>query len=34
MIPVIYGSMPWKSCLNNVVSIFHVLDKEMEWRRS
>lgn len=34
MISVTYGNVPLKSCLKNVVSMFHVLDKELEWRRS
>ncbi|KAI1855466.1 hypothetical protein JX265_007698 [Neoarthrinium moseri] len=34
MISVTYGNVPLKSCLTNVVSMFHVLDKELEWRRS
>ena len=23
----------WCSCLRNVVTLFHVVDKELEWRR-
>ncbi|KAM0806970.1 putative Inosine/uridine-preferring nucleoside hydrolase domain-containing protein [Seiridium cardinale] len=34
MISVTYGNVPLKSCLKNVVSMFHVLDKELEWRRA
>ncbi|KAH8812821.1 inosine-uridine preferring nucleoside hydrolase [Xylogone sp. PMI_703] len=34
MISVTYGNVPLKSCLKNVVSLFHVLDKELQWRRS
>lgn len=34
MISVTYGNVPLQSCLKNVVSMFHVLDKEVEWRRS
>jgi inosine-uridine nucleoside N-ribohydrolase len=34
MLSVTYGNVELKSCLKNVVTMFHVLDKEMEWRRS
>lgn len=34
MISVTYGNVPLQSCLKNVVSLFHVLDREMEWRKS
>ncbi|KAI1180569.1 inosine-uridine preferring nucleoside hydrolase [Nemania sp. FL0916] len=34
MISVTYGNVPLKSCLKNVVTMFHVLNKEMEWRKS
>lgn len=34
MISVTYGNVPLKSCLKNAVSMFHVLDKELEWRRT
>lgn len=34
MISVTYGNVPLRSCLKNVVSIFHVLEKELEWRKS
>ncbi|KAK7417929.1 hypothetical protein QQX98_004231 [Neonectria punicea] len=34
MISVTYGNVPLSSTLHNVVSLFHVLDKELEWRKS
>ncbi|KAI3325324.1 putative nucleoside hydrolase [Xylariaceae sp. AK1471] len=34
MISVTYGNVPLKGCLKNVVSMFYVLDKELEWRKS
>ncbi|KAF7552561.1 hypothetical protein G7046_g7377 [Stylonectria norvegica] len=34
MISVTYGNVPLQSCLRNVVSLFHVLDKELAWRKS
>ncbi|RYO85052.1 hypothetical protein DL764_009237 [Monosporascus ibericus] len=34
MISVTYGNVRVESCLRNVVGMFHVLDKEMEWRES
>ncbi|ORY57550.1 inosine-uridine preferring nucleoside hydrolase [Pseudomassariella vexata] len=34
MLSVTYGNVPLKSCLKNVVSLFHVLDKEIAWRRA
>jgi inosine-uridine nucleoside N-ribohydrolase len=34
LISVTYGNVPLKSCLKNVVSIFHVLDKELSWRKA
>jgi hypothetical protein len=34
MISVTYGNVPLKRCLKNVVSMFHVIDKELEWRRA
>lgn len=34
MLSVTYGNVGLKSCLKNVVAMFHVLDKEMEWRKS
>ncbi|KAK7757147.1 hypothetical protein SLS62_000695 [Diatrype stigma] len=34
MISVTYGNVKVESCLRNVVGLFHVLDKEMEWRET
>ncbi|EMT61853.1 hypothetical protein ACKRZS_011549 [Fusarium odoratissimum] len=34
MVSVTYGNVPLQSCLRNVVSLFHVLGKELEWRKS
>jgi inosine-uridine nucleoside N-ribohydrolase len=34
MISVTYGNVPLQSCLRNVVAMFHVLEKEMAWRKS
>ncbi|RYP92458.1 hypothetical protein DL770_001404 [Monosporascus sp. CRB-9-2] len=34
MISVTYGNVQVESCLRNAVGMFHVLDKEMEWRES
>ena len=34
MISVTYGNVQVESCLRNVVTLFHVLDKEMEWRQA
>jgi hypothetical protein len=34
MISVTYGNVPLQSCLRNVVALFHVLEKELEWRKS
>ncbi|KAK4449530.1 Inosine/uridine-preferring nucleoside hydrolase domain-containing protein [Podospora aff. communis PSN243] len=34
MISVSYGNVPLHNCLRNVVALFHVLEKEMEWRES
>ncbi|KKA30130.1 hypothetical protein TD95_002008 [Thielaviopsis punctulata] len=34
MISVTYGNVPLSSCLKNAVSLFHVLEKELEWRKS
>ncbi|KAG6041625.1 hypothetical protein E4U41_003238 [Claviceps citrina] len=33
MLSVTYGNVPLQSCLRNVVAMFHVLEKELEWRR-
>lgn len=34
MISVTYGNVTLRRCLKNVVAMFHVLDKEMEWRKA
>ncbi|KAL6891250.1 nucleoside hydrolase [Trichoderma longibrachiatum] len=34
MISVTYGNVPLQSCLRNVAAMYHVLEKEFEWRRS
>ncbi|KAI1810236.1 inosine-uridine preferring nucleoside hydrolase [Poronia punctata] len=34
LISVTHGNVPLKSCLKNVVSVFHVLDKELAWRKA
>ncbi|SPN97015.1 related to inosine-uridine preferring nucleoside hydrolase [Cephalotrichum gorgonifer] len=34
MISVTYGNVTQQSCLRNVVSLFHVLEKEAAWRKS
>ncbi|KAI1639282.1 Inosine/uridine-preferring nucleoside hydrolase domain-containing protein [Biscogniauxia mediterranea] len=34
MISVTYGNVSLEACLRNVVSLFHVLDHELEWRKS
>ncbi|QPH00838.1 hypothetical protein C2857_004875 [Epichloe festucae Fl1] len=34
MLSVSYGNVPLQSCLRNVVAMFYVLEKEMEWRKS
>ncbi|KAI5921467.1 Inosine/uridine-preferring nucleoside hydrolase domain-containing protein [Camillea tinctor] len=34
MISVTYGNVPLEACLRNVVGLFHVLDHELEWRKS
>jgi inosine-uridine nucleoside N-ribohydrolase len=34
MISVTYGNVPLQGCVKNVVALFHVLEKELEWRRS
>ncbi|KAI0485172.1 Inosine/uridine-preferring nucleoside hydrolase domain-containing protein [Xylariaceae sp. FL0804] len=33
LISVTYGNVPLDACLRNVVGLFHVLDRELEWRR-
>jgi inosine-uridine nucleoside N-ribohydrolase len=34
LVSVTYGNVPLQSCLRNVVSAFHVIEKELEWRKS
>ncbi|TVY16274.1 Uncharacterized protein LARI1_G003724 [Lachnellula arida] len=34
LISVTYGNVEVQSCLRNVVALFHVIDKELEWRRA
>ncbi|OTB02521.1 hypothetical protein M426DRAFT_322613 [Hypoxylon sp. CI-4A] len=34
LISVTYGNVALEACLRNVVGMFHVLDQEMEWRKS
>ncbi|KAH8905125.1 nucleoside hydrolase [Coniochaeta sp. PMI_546] len=34
LISVTYGNVELHNCLRNVVALFHVLEKEMEWRKS
>ncbi|GKT55317.1 inosine/uridine-preferring nucleoside hydrolase [Colletotrichum tofieldiae] len=34
MISVTYGNVPLQSCLRNVVALFHVLEKEIAWRKA
>ncbi|PFH61156.1 hypothetical protein XA68_18106 [Ophiocordyceps unilateralis] len=33
LLSVTYGNVPLQKCLRNVVALFHVLDREMAWRR-
>ncbi|KAL8414147.1 hypothetical protein RB594_005390 [Gaeumannomyces avenae] len=33
LISVTYGNVPLHGCLRNAVALFHVLEKELEWRR-
>ncbi|EQB43503.1 inosine-uridine preferring nucleoside hydrolase [Colletotrichum gloeosporioides Cg-14] len=33
MISVTYGNVPLQSCLRNAVALFHVLEKELAWRK-
>ncbi|KND94839.1 Non-specific ribonucleoside hydrolase RihC [Tolypocladium ophioglossoides CBS 100239] len=33
MLSVTYGNVPLQSCLRNVVALFHVLEKELAWRK-
>ncbi|UKZ80784.1 hypothetical protein TrVFT333_008549 [Trichoderma virens FT-333] len=34
MISVTYGNVPLECCLRNVAAMYHVLEKEFEWRKS
>lgn len=34
MVSVTYGNVPQQSCLRNTVSLFHVIEKEIAWRKS
>ena len=34
LVSLTYGNVDVRSCLRNVVSIFHILDKEIAWRKS
>ncbi|EHK48031.1 uncharacterized protein TrAtP1_000745 [Trichoderma atroviride] len=34
MISVTYGNVPLQCCLRNVAALYHVLEKEFEWRKS
>lgn len=34
MLSVTYGNVPLQGCLRNVIALFHVLEKEMAWRKS
>lgn len=34
LISVTYGNVELDSCLKNVVALFHVLEKEKEWRKA
>lgn len=34
LISVTYGNVKLRQCLKNVIAMFHVLDKEMEWRKA
>ncbi|KAH8808366.1 Inosine/uridine-preferring nucleoside hydrolase domain-containing protein [Xylogone sp. PMI_703] len=34
LISVTYGNVEVQSCLRNVVALFHVIQKELEWRKS
>ncbi|KLU84043.1 inosine-uridine preferring nucleoside hydrolase, partial [Magnaporthiopsis poae ATCC 64411] len=33
LISVTYGNVPLQGCLRNAVALFHVLEKELAWRR-
>ncbi|RDL42089.1 uncharacterized protein BP5553_02068 [Venustampulla echinocandica] len=34
LLSVTYGNVEVRSCLRNVVALFHVIEKELEWRRA
>jgi inosine-uridine nucleoside N-ribohydrolase len=34
MISVTYGNVPLENCMRNVVGLFKVLGKEMDWRKA
>jgi inosine-uridine nucleoside N-ribohydrolase len=34
LISVTYGNIPLEGCVRNVVGLFKVLDKEIEWRKA
>ncbi|KAG0649737.1 Uridine ribohydrolase 1 [Hyphodiscus hymeniophilus] len=34
MLSITYGNVEVQSCLRNVVAIFHVIEKELEWRKA
>ncbi|KAH8663022.1 Inosine/uridine-preferring nucleoside hydrolase domain-containing protein [Tricladium varicosporioides] len=34
LLSVTYGNVEVQSCLKNVVALFHVIEKELEWRRA
>ncbi|KAH7128980.1 inosine-uridine preferring nucleoside hydrolase [Dactylonectria macrodidyma] len=34
MLSVSYGNIPVQGCLKNIVTLFHVIDKELAWRRA
>lgn len=34
LLSVTYGNVEVQSCLRNVVALFHVIEKELEWRRA
>jgi hypothetical protein len=34
LLSVTYGNVEAEKCLKNVVTLFHVIEKEIEWRKS
>ena len=34
LLSVTYGNVEVEKCLKNVVSLFHVIEKEIEWRKA